>query len=53
MILRLSSLDNVILTPHVAAHTEGAVAREARMSVDNVSKPTFEESLQNLVFEDA
>ncbi len=46
------SLDNVILTPHVAAHTEGAVEREARMAVDNVEafvrgKP------QNLVFEDA
>ena len=48
----LRALDNVILTPHVAAHTEGAVAREARISVDNVAAYVRGEP-QNLVFEDA
>ena len=48
----LRSLDNVILTPHVAAHTEGAVAREARISVDNVAAYIRGEP-ENLVFEDA
>lgn len=46
------SLDNVILTPHVAAHTEGAVEREARIAVDNVEAFVRGEP-QNLVFEDA
>ena len=46
------SLDNVILTPHVAAHTEGAVEREARIAVDNVAAFVRGEP-QNLVFEDA
>ncbi len=32
----LRTLENVILTPHVAAHTEGATEREARIAVDNV-----------------
>ena len=48
----LRALDNVILTPHVAAHTEGAVAREARISVDNVAAYIQGEP-QNLMFEDA
>lgn len=48
----LRSLDNVILTPHVAAHTEGAVEREARIAVDNV-EAFVRGSPQNLVFEDA
>ena len=48
----LRALDNVILTPHVAAHTEGAVAREARIAVDNVAAYVRGEP-QNLVFEDA
>ena len=46
------SLDNVVLTPHVAAHTEGAVEREARIAVDNVEAYLRGEP-QNLVFEDA
>lgn len=46
------SLDNVILTPHVAAHTEGAVEREARIAVDNV-EAFIRGNPQNLVFEDA
>ncbi|MCY3825438.1 MAG: hypothetical protein OXG62_16390 [Nitrospinae bacterium] len=46
------SLDNVVLTPHVAAHTEGAVEREARISVDNV-EAFVRGNPQNLVFEDA
>lgn len=46
------SLDNVVLTPHVAAHTEGAVEREARIAVDNV-EAYLRGSPQNLVFEDA
>ena len=46
------SLDNVILTPHVAAHTGGAVEREARIAVDNV-EAYLRGSPQNLVFEDA
>ncbi len=49
---RSLALDNVILTPHVAAHTEGAVEREARMSVDNVEAYVRGEP-ENLVFEDA
>ena len=48
----LRALDNVILTPHVAAHTEGAVALEARIAVDNVAAYVRGEP-QNLVFEDA
>ena len=46
------SLENVVLTPHVAAHTEGAVEREARIAVDNVAAFVRGEP-QNLVFEDA
>ena len=46
------ALDNVILTPHVAAHTEGAVEREARIAVDNV-EAFVRGNPQNLVFEDA
>ncbi len=46
------ALDNVILTPHVAAHTEGAVEREARITVDNVEAFIRGEP-ENLVFEDA
>lgn len=46
------SLDNVVLTPHVAAHTEGAVEREARIAVDNV-EAFVRGNPQNLVFEDA
>ena len=46
------TLDNVILTPHVAAHTEGAVEREARIAVDNV-EAYLRGNPQNLVFEDA
>lgn len=46
------SLDNVILTPHVAAHTEGAVEREARIAVDNV-EAFVRGNPENLVFEDA
>ena len=46
------ALDNVILTPHVAAHTGGAVEREARIAVDNVAAFVRGE-LQNLAFEDA
>ena len=46
------SLDNVVLTPHVAAHTEGAVEREARIAVDNV-EAFVQGNPQNLVFEDA
>ncbi len=46
------ALDNVILTPHVAAHTEGAVEREARIAVDNV-EAYLRGSPQYLVFEDA
>ncbi len=46
------SLDNVILTPHVGAHTEGATEREARISVDNV-EAYLRGDPQNLVFEDA
>ena len=48
----LRALDNVILTPHVAADTEGAIAREARISVDNVEAYVRGEP-ENLVFEDA
>lgn len=48
----LRSLDNVVLTPHVAAHTEGAVEREARIAVDNV-EAFVRGNPQNLVFEDA
>lgn len=46
------ALDNVVLTPHVAAHTEGAVEREARIAVDNV-EAFVRGNPQNLVFEDA
>ena len=46
------SLDNVVLTPHVAAHTGGAVEREARIAVDNV-EAFIRGNPQNLVFEDA
>lgn len=46
------ALDNVILTPHVGAHTEGATEREARISVDNV-EAYLRGAPQNLVFADA
>ena len=48
----LRRLDNVVLTPHVAAHTEGAVEREARIAVDNV-EAFVRGNPENLVFEDA
>ena len=49
----LRALDNVILTPHVGrAHRRGGCAGGAHIGGQR-GGPIFEESLQNLVFEDA
>ncbi len=45
----LFALDNVILTPHCAAHTPSATERVRRGAVDNVLRALRGEPLQNIV----
>jgi phosphoglycerate dehydrogenase-like enzyme len=45
----LFALDNVILTPHCAANTQGATDRVRRGAVDNVLRALRGEPVQNVV----
>jgi phosphoglycerate dehydrogenase-like enzyme len=45
----LLALDNVVMTPHCAAHTQGATKRVRRGAVDSVLRALRGEPLQNVV----